>query len=127
MYVVTEKCDFLVDRHFDQLLLCALYSACKINANPIKFRQILLEYKKKNADKFNTVIYYSERGDIIKLYNNEFVSIISCAMERFKKEDQPAEIVFSPDFLQSPLIKNVVYKEPDLKSRKVLKYNLENI
>lgn len=99
-HAVWEKWHLLVDRHLDQIILCAIYGVAKVRKHSIMFKTIISHYQ--NASHLQEVTFKSllpgvfkdislkarpsspslpprkgaaalERGDIIKLYNLVFM------------------------------------------------------
>jgi len=67
----------LQNRHIDQLLMCVLYSVCKINMIPVSFNQIVEVYRcipHSNSQTFRMVRLKDKKsGDIITFYNGIFL------------------------------------------------------
>ena len=80
---LSRETDILVDRHLDQIVLCAVYLVCKINASTktMKFNQILEVYDKvanpasckANEVYMKVFVEGNTYVDIIKFYNLVYV------------------------------------------------------
>jgi len=76
MYIMIKTL-LLQNRHIDQLLMCVIYSVCKINVITVSFKQIVEAYIRciphSNSQIFRMVKLKEEKGDIIKFYNMIFL------------------------------------------------------
>lgn len=103
-HVVVIKWQLLVDRHLDQIILCAIYGVAKVRQHPELFRSIISHYQQLThlrEPTFTTFVpeLYTNiqlkhnmkhatqlpprtgsdvviRGDIIKMYNVEFMPVM---------------------------------------------------
>eukprot|EP00761_Pharyngomonas_kirbyi_P014917 gb/GECH01014948.1/.p1 GENE.gb/GECH01014948.1/~~gb/GECH01014948.1/.p1 ORF type:complete len:929 (+),score=208.42 gb/GECH01014948.1/:1-2787(+) len=86
-HIFTEERDFLKDRHIDQLIMCSIYAISKVNKKPIKFSDIIANYRhicenirKCSAVQIGKVVWQvtldqtHHKGDIVKFYNAVFIS-----------------------------------------------------
>lgn len=121
LFVLSDMPKTLHHKHVDQLILCAIYAACKIAKNKTKFRQILVAYKKENAQEFDEVAYCGAT-DIIGLYNDEFVPVVSAFLSRGKENLGLSAVPFSPGSPSSPLFKHTPSEPPPPKSKRVLTF-----
>jgi hypothetical protein len=81
---VSEARALMMNRHVDQLIMCAVYLACRLNSLPLQFRDITTGYKLIKTTAVNRLakarVYrevYSEDEsgsvDLIKFYNDVYV------------------------------------------------------
>lgn len=75
---IETNCCLIQSRHLDQILLCAVYLACKISNLPILFTQILKTYKSLRPDSSsiyrNVLLGHGEFcGDLIQFYNTIYI------------------------------------------------------
>lgn len=124
-FVLNERISFLNRKHLDQLAICAIYATFKLHKKRLKFRQILVEYKRENPDQYGEVIYPESSGDIITLYNQEFVPLLSDLRGKLAEDHEPSEIPFSPATPPSPQLQQKALPV-DAKSRRVLDFDLRN-
>lgn len=103
-HVVVTKWQLLVDRHLDQIILCAIYGVAKVRQHPLLFRSIINHYQQVShlreptfspflPDLFTNIKLKHGikddmhlpprtggesviRGDIIKMYNIEFMPVM---------------------------------------------------
>ncbi|KAI9329563.1 cyclin-like protein [Obelidium mucronatum] len=93
----------LRNRHADVLMLCALFSACKLTKVPISWIQLLPCYEKQpQATRDTTMLIYVEDGhdqiDIAKFYNAIFVPTVGNILKPGENlNTEPAGLeMFSP-------------------------------
>lgn len=122
VFVLAEMPRFLHRKHLDQLVLCALYSACKLARSGVKFRALLAAYKQENPSDFEEVAY-SGPSDIIALYNEEFVPVLSAFLGR-GKENVLRPAPNSPASPGSPSLKPA-FVPPPPKSTRVLNFETD--
>lgn len=104
--VVYDHTKLLYNRHLDQILLCAVYGVCKVNAGrgmvldgrePVTFRDIIACYHKQpqcREETFWTVsleqsdpeLEVARRGDVIQFYNQVFVPEVKTRLLQLKTE-----------------------------------------
>ncbi|KAH7971775.1 hypothetical protein HPB52_002759 [Rhipicephalus sanguineus] len=83
--------DLMRDRHLDQLLMCALYVGAKVTEIQTSFEAILNCYREQSHKKSHVYrsVYlrrtagHDERDDIIKFYNDIYVSQMSAFVKSF--------------------------------------------
>lgn len=83
--------DLMRERHLDQLLMCALYVGAKVTKFQMNFEAILNCYREQSQKKSHVYrsVYlrrtagHDERGDIIKFYNDIYVSRMSGFVKSF--------------------------------------------
>ncbi|XP_075555132.1 retinoblastoma-like protein 1 [Dermacentor variabilis] len=93
--------DLMRDRHLDQLLLCALYVGAKVTKFATNFGTILNCYREQSHKKSHVYrsVYlernagHEERGDIIKFYNNVYVSRMTTFVKSFCSGTKMNEII----------------------------------
>ena len=74
--------NLLLERHLDQLLMCAIYAACKISQLSCKFQDIMKHYRAAVAARSHSshLVYRSvlmpdaSRADLISFYNHVFLT-----------------------------------------------------
>lgn len=73
---LSRETELLVDRHLDQMVLCSIYSICKLNQLPnSQFNNIITKYTEVKGDPKSSDNYLKVKlendieGDIIKFYN----------------------------------------------------------
>lgn len=115
-HALYEHTSLLYNRHLDQVLLCAVYGACKVNKDTllkgrtVPFREIIYQYEKQpqcREEVFWTVILtqtdpeleVKQQGDIIEFYNKVFVPEIKAFLLSLKSRS-PASAGPSP--MKSP-------------------------
>ena len=115
-HALYEHTSLLYNRHLDQVLLCAVYGACKVNKDAllkgrtVPFREIIYQYEKQpqcREEVFWTVILtqtdpeleVKQQGDIIEFYNKVFVPEIKAFLLSLKSRS-PASAGPSP--MKSP-------------------------
>lgn len=122
IFVLNDMPRFVHRKHLDQLVLCALYSACKLARSGVKFRALLSAYRQENPADFDEVAY-SGASDIIALYNEEFVPVLSAFLARGKENfSRPA--LNSPASPGSPSLKPA-FVPPVPKSTRVLNFEAD--
>ncbi|CAG9313051.1 unnamed protein product [Blepharisma stoltei] len=69
---LSEHTEILLNRHLDTLILCCVYSVCKLHS-PIEFKSLIEQYTGIYGD--NQKIYKDiyQAGDIIRFYNKCFI------------------------------------------------------
>lgn len=79
-HVLSQAPVFLYKRCLDQLILCAIYSICKVANLSIKFQDIVKKYQQLDGDSANShqviyevLIHENEKADIITFYNKRFI------------------------------------------------------
>lgn len=83
-----KNTSLLIDRHLDQILMCAVYTTCTINKVSIQFKDIINVYRKSNDIKnfvYRKVLIESEREDLVSFYNKIYYHRIKSYM--FEKND----------------------------------------
>ncbi len=127
---MTAHTSLLQNRHLDQVIICSMYSVCKLKNFPVSFKVLIEHFKNLNVSYkiFREVdLKDGLKGDIINFYNNVFIpeiekslfviatsfsetSMISVPLEipsPMKLKDNPQQVMFSP-------VKSFV--RPDLRS-----------
>jgi retinoblastoma-like protein 1 len=116
-HALYEHTTLLYNRHLDQILLCAVYGACKVNKDnmlkgrTVPFREIIYQYEKQpqcREEVFWTVILtqtdpeleVKQQGDIIEFYNKVFVPEIKAFLLSLKTRS-PA-VSAGPSPMKSP-------------------------
>lgn len=93
--------DLMRERHLDQLILCALYVGAKVTKFATNFETILNCYREQSHKKSHVYrsVYlrrnagHEERGDIIKFYNDVYVSRMAEFVKSFRSGTKMNEIV----------------------------------
>ena len=115
-HALYEHTSLLYNRHLDQVLLCAVYGACKVNKDTllkgrtVPFREIIYQYEKQpqcREEVFWTVILtqtdpeleVKQQGDIIEFYNKVFVPEIKAFLLSLKSLNLPSA---GPSPMKSP-------------------------
>lgn len=55
-YLLSEKTELLTNRHLDQLIICTVYSVCKLNQIPLTFNAIISTYSELYEEERDTVV-----------------------------------------------------------------------
>lgn len=75
-YLLSEKTEILVDRHIDQLILCTIYSVCKLHTQ-VSFKELMEKhsqfFQQEEGLFKNVVLEHGTYGDIIRFYNGVFI------------------------------------------------------
>lgn len=102
-----EHTKLFYGRHLDQIILCCVYSLCKVAGPPLTFKDIIYQYRKQpqyQPDVFRTCVLDqtdpglrpTQRGDIIQFYNRCFIPPMKQSVFRFApqqpQQQQPAGV-----------------------------------
>lgn len=107
-YLMSEKTEILINRHLDQIILCAIYGVCKIT-NPISFKILMEKHSQFYQEEENLFkhVYISpgRTEDIIKFYNTVFIPSMKDYLKSNHFTDKPRIGALCPI---SPLRANVI-------------------
>ena len=91
---LAEPATLLRDRHLDQVVICGVYAVCKVKHRPMKFLTIIQKYQKMVGPLTRVVRGIRLRsgavGDIIKLYNEEFLPLMKHHVLRYQATSTPS-------------------------------------
>lgn len=132
-YALKNHIYLMKDRHLDQIIMCTIYSMCKITKRQVTFHEIMQEYRfqphcqshvyrsillnnKKNIDtelsqqqqkqtpnKNGSVEYNEERGDIIMFYNQIYVTELKKYILKFQTDDNSPPLSPLPRKTSNPI------------------------
>lgn len=106
------------DRHLDQIIMCTIYSMCKITKRSVTFHEIMAEYRfqphyqshvyrsillNNNATKDVAVDYDQDRGDIIMFYNQIFVTEMKSYIIKFSVDNNSPPLSPLPRKTPNPI------------------------
>lgn len=131
-YALRNNVHLMRDRHLDQIIMCTIYSMCKITKRAVTFHEIMAEYRfqphyqshvyrsillsnRKDADagtkpsqpatpnKNGSVDYEAERGDIIMFYNQIYVAEMKKYIVKFSVENSSPPLSPLPRKTPNPI------------------------
>lgn len=131
-YALRNNVHLMKDRHLDQIIMCTIYSMCKITKRAVTFHEIMAEYRfqphyqshvyrsillsnKKDADvglkpsqpptpsKNGAVEYDQERGDIIMFYNQIYVTEMKKYILKFSVDNSSPPLSPLPRKTPNPI------------------------
>lgn len=91
-FFLSEKTEFLISRHLDQIILCTIYGVCKNSKVGISFKLLFEQHNslyQTDSDLFTNVRLSDGRtGDVIKFYNEIYIA----AMKDFLMKKAPVAL-----------------------------------
>jgi retinoblastoma-associated protein len=90
-YALSDQTELMIDRHLDQVILCTVYSVCRVNqAKQASFKLIREHYTELYSEESSKVLNFvsldrDSSGDIIKFYNQVYIQ----AMKHYLTKDVP--------------------------------------
>ncbi|EGR27249.1 hypothetical protein IMG5_199290 [Ichthyophthirius multifiliis] len=121
-HILGNQSELLINRHIDQLILCCIYSYCKICKINILFKSIIQVYENLNQHNSNMIrelIYdmplgeNNKTGDIVTLYNNIFIqSVKNYILNTAKNINSTNEIINNTNQIKNPAITTPIFTSP---------------
>jgi len=129
-YALRNNIHLMKDRHLDQIIMCTIYSMCKITKRSVTFHEIMAEYRfqphyqshvyrsillsNKSSSSENTsantrsssattVEYDQERGDIIMFYNQIYVTEMKKYILKFSADNSSPPLSPLPRKTPNPI------------------------
>ena len=107
-FFLSEKTEFLISRHIDQVILCSIYGVCKNNKLSVNFKTLLDHHNslyQADSELFTKVkISDGKTGDVIKFYNEVFIPAVKDFLTKKVAVTTPRISSLNP---MSPLRANV--------------------
>mmetsp|Transcript_28677 Transcript_28677/g.37587 ORF Transcript_28677/g.37587 Transcript_28677/m.37587 type:complete len:1118 (-) Transcript_28677:357-3710(-) len=112
-YCLAEHNSILRNRHLDQIILCSIYSICKVNKTEpeVTFRRIIDTYKQEQGTVNKLAVIkdipldprsgnpYNRKGDVIKFYNKIYIGKMKSFVLQFQQKEEQEQAMQS---IQSP-------------------------
>lgn len=100
-FLLSEHTELIVDRHLDQIILCAIFGICKARGPVLKFMTLARVYGFFNPEEEMVVTRQARlaasQGTLLDLFNEEIMPLVREFTQETRRPEAVRILSFSPD------------------------------
>jgi len=100
-FLLSEHTELMVDRHLDQIILCAIFGVCKARGPALKFMTLARVYSFFNPEEEEVVTRQARladsQGTLLDFFNQEILPLIREFTQEVRRPEAVRLLSFSPD------------------------------